>query len=140
MAYIWPLALVVLSNTVYQICAKSMPDRLNPMAALTVTYAVGAVVSAVLFYVQNRGQSLLEAYGNLNWAPFALGVVIVGLEVGIIYAYKAGWQVNTLSVVQSAFLAIALLGVGKLLFGETLTFSKILGAAICMVGLYFLNR
>lgn len=140
MAYIWPLALVVLSNTVYQICAKSMPDRLNPMAALTVTYAVGAVVSAVLFYVQNRGQSLLEAYGNLNWAPFALGVVIVGLEVGIIYAYKAGWQVNTLSVVQSAFLAIALLGVGKLLFGETLTSSKILGAAICMVGLYFLNR
>ena len=28
-SYVWPIALVVLSNTVYQICAKSVPERMN---------------------------------------------------------------------------------------------------------------
>ncbi len=31
-----------------------------------------------------------------------LGIVIVGLETGWIYAYKAGWQVSTGFIVQSA--------------------------------------
>ena len=39
-SYVWPIALVVLSNVVYQICAKSVPNGLNPFAALTVTYLV----------------------------------------------------------------------------------------------------
>ena len=38
LAYIWPIALVVFSNVVYQICAKSMPRGINPLASLTVTY------------------------------------------------------------------------------------------------------
>lgn len=43
--YIWPLALVVVSNVFYQICAKSVPESMNPLASLTITYAVGAVLS-----------------------------------------------------------------------------------------------
>ena len=34
---IWPMALLVLSNTVYQICTKSVPDGIDPMASLIVT-------------------------------------------------------------------------------------------------------
>ena len=30
-AYIWPIALVVISNVVYQICAKSVPEKLDPL-------------------------------------------------------------------------------------------------------------
>ena len=29
LSYIWPIALVVLSNTLYQICAKSVPEGMN---------------------------------------------------------------------------------------------------------------
>lgn len=32
-SYIWPLVLVVLSNTVYQVCAKEVPDKMNPFAS-----------------------------------------------------------------------------------------------------------
>ena len=48
-AYIWPMALLLLSNTVYQICAKSVPEDINPFASLTVTYLVAAAASTVLF-------------------------------------------------------------------------------------------
>ena len=93
-SYIWPIALVVLSNVVYQICAKSTPRDIDPLASLTVTYAVGAIASAILYYATNKGGHLLREYSHLNWSPFVLGIVIVGLEVGFIYAYKAGWQVS----------------------------------------------
>ena len=75
----------------------------------------------------------------MNWAPAVLGLVIVGLEVGWIYAYKAGWPVSTGFIVQSAFLAVALLAVGYFLYHETLTWNKIAGAVICLIGLGFIN-
>ncbi len=137
--FIWPIALVVLSNVVYQICAKSVPKDINPFASLTVTYLVGALTSGMLFFFLSHDDNLVKEYGKLNWAPFVLGIVIVGLEAGWIYAYKAGWQVSTGFIVQSAFLAVALLFVGFTLYHEALTWNKLVGVAICLVGLVFIN-
>ena len=138
-AFIWLISLVVLSNTVYQICSKSMPLGVHPFASLTVTYLVGAVLSGIMFFILNPGGNLLREYGKLNWAPFALGIVIVGLEVGFGYAYKAGWQVSTASVVQNAFLAVMLVLVGVLLYREHISWSKLVGIGLCLVGLGFIG-
>lgn len=139
LAYAWPIALIVLSNTLYQICAKSVPEGMNPFASLTVTYLVGAAVSAVLYFVLGPRTGILKEYSKLNWAPFVLGIVIVGLEAGYIFAFKAGWQVSMAQVVQASILAGVLLLVGYLLYHESLTWNKILGIAICLVGLVFIN-
>lgn len=87
--YVWPIALVVLSNVVYQICAKSVPKDMNPFASLTVTYVVGAIASAILFFILGKNGNPVKEYSRLNWAPFVLGIVIVGLETGRIYLYRA---------------------------------------------------
>ena len=138
-SYIWPIALVVVSNTVYQICAKSVPEDMNPFASLIVTYLVGAAASAILFFVLGRSDGLIKEYSKLNWAPFILGIVIVGLEAGWLFAYKAGWQVSTGFIVQSSFLAAALLLVGYFLYHEALAWNKVVGVAICLIGLVFIN-
>ena len=140
LSLIWPIALVVFSNTVYQICAKSVPGEISPFASLTITYLVAAAASAALYFVFNKGGSLIKEYSALNWSSFALGIAIVGLEVGCIFAYKNGWQVSMMQIVQSAFLAIALIFVGRLLYSEPITLNKALGIGICLVGLYFLNK
>ena len=88
--YVWPIVLVIFSNVVYQICAKSVPKEMNPFASLTITYIVGAVASAILYFVLEKDGNLIKEYSKLNWAPLVLGIVIVGLETGWIYAYKAG--------------------------------------------------
>ena len=137
--YLWPILLVVVSNVVYQICAKSVPDNVNPFASLIVTYTVGAVCSAVMFFLTNRQANVMKELANINWAPYVLGIVVVGLEVGYIYAYKAGWPVSTASIVQSAFLAIILIFVGMLLYHEALTWNKAIGVLICLVGLVVIN-
>ena len=137
--YIWPIGLIVLSNVVYHICAKAVPAAINPLASLTVTYLAGAVTSAILFFALNRDASLLREYGKLNWAPFVFGIALVGLEAGFIYAYKAGWQVSTASIVQSSILSAALILLGFLLYHEAITWNKIVGVLICLVGLGFIN-
>ena len=140
MSYFWPIALVVVSNIIYQICAKSVPKGMDAMASMTVTYLVGAVCSAILYFVLNRNGNLLQEYTKMNAAPILLGISVVGLEIGFLYAYKAGWPVSTASTVQSAFLAVALIFVGALLYHEAITPSKLIGVAACLVGLYFINK
>lgn len=137
--YIWPIALVVLSNVMYQICAKSVPNNVSPFASLTITYIVGAVFSTVIYFIMDKEANIVKEITKMNWAPFVLGLVIVGLEVGFIYAYKAGWQVSTASIVQSSFLAVILIFVGLILYSEVLTWNKIVGVLICLVGLIFIN-
>ena len=137
--YIWPIALVVASNVVYQICAKSVPNEMNPFAALTITYVVGAVASVILYYVLNKNANIFTEFTKTNWAPFVLGFVIIGLEVGWLYAYKAGWEVSTAQVVHGAVLAVMLIFVGYLLYKEALTWNKLAGVAVCLGGLLLIN-
>lgn len=137
--YVWPLGLVVLSNVIYQICAKTVPDKMNPFASLTITYVVGAIVSLILYFVLRTEGNIIQEYQKTNWAPFVLGIVIVGLEVGYIYAYKAGWQVSAAQIVQAAVLAVILIFVGYLLYKEAITWNKVVGIIVCLAGLGLIN-
>ncbi len=130
---------MVLSNTLYQICAKSVPEGMSPLASLTISYLIGAVVSFVLYFALNRNADLVREIRQLNWAPIVLGVVIVGLEVGFIYAFRAGWQISIAQIVSSAALAVILIFVGRLLYHEAVTWNKILGIIICIAGLFLIN-
>ena len=138
-SYIWPIALVVLSNTVYQVCAKSVPEGMNPLASLTVTYLIGAAVSCAMYYILNRDANLFREIRLTNWAPVVLGFVIVGLEVGFIYAFREGWQVGVTQIVTSTMVAVILIFVGYLLYHEAITWNKIAGIIICVAGLVLIN-
>ena len=137
--YVWPIALVILSNILYHICAKSVQEGVHPFASLTVTYLTGAVASGILYFILSPNVNLVKESSGLNWAPFVLGIVIVGLEGGWLYAYKAGWQVNTGFIVQSAFVSVMLLFVGYWLYQEAVTWNKILGIVVCLIGLVLIN-
>lgn len=137
--YIWPLVLIILSNVLYQICAKSVPDKIDPFASLTITYLVGAIASLIMFLVLNKGGNILHEYQKTNWAPFVLGIVIVGLEIGTIYAYKAGWPISVAQIVQAAILAVILIFVGYMLYKEAITWNKIVGIIVCLAGLGLIN-
>lgn len=138
--FFWPVALIVFSNILYQVCAKGIPSQMNTYASMAVTYAVATVFSAIMYFVTNKGGNIFQEIKLSNWATIILGIVITGLEVGFIYAYKAGWEVSTLATVTNAFLAIALIFLGFFLYKESITWSKILGVAICLVGLWFIKN
>lgn len=138
--YIWPLAIIVLSNIVYQICAKGIPQQMNTFASMAVTYAVSTIFCIIAYFISAKDKNLIHEFGYANWATVILGIVITGLEVGFIFAYKAGWKVSSLATFSNAFLAVALLFVGALFYHEVVNIRKIFGVAICLVGLWFINK
>ena len=136
----WPIALAVLSDITYQIAAKSTPQTLNPFASLTITYLIGAAVSAGIFFAMTKGGNILHEWGQANWTMILLGFAIVGLEAGAIYMYRVGWNVNTGYIVKACFMALGLLLVGYLIYKEQISVTKVAGIAVCMVGLFLINR
>ena len=68
-----------------------------------------------------------------------MGLAVVGLEVGYIYAYKAGWAVSVAQIVQAAILAVILIFVGCFLYKESVTWNKIVGIVVCLAGLGLIN-
>ena len=139
-SFYWPIGLLVLSNVFYHITAKSLPVQVDSFFSMTVTYLVGAAVSLLLFSTLSSGEPVSQQVAGLNWAPFVLGLSVVGLEVGAIFMYKAGWEISVGNIVQAIFVAIALLVVGVLIYKEALTGTKVAGIAACLVGIFLLNK
>ena len=135
----WPIALVIVSNLLYHISARSTPDTLHPLASMTVVYTVGAVISLLLYFLLNRGENLLNEYRQVNWSSFALGLAVVGMEVGAIYMYKLGWDMSTGPLLYSSAITLLLVFIGGMFFHESITVRKLIGVAVCLVGLYFVN-
>lgn len=135
----YPILIIVLSNTVYNICAKSTPSGINSFASLTITYLVAATVSFILFLISAKGKGIAVEFGQANWSSFVLGVVIIGLELGYILAYRSGWKMNTVSVTANIALAVILLIVAFLFYRETMTIKQIAGMILCAGGLVLIN-
>lgn len=140
MSLYWPIVLAVCADIVYQISAKSTPETLNPFASLTITYLIGAAISLVIFYITSAGGNFIAELKQINWTAFALGLAIVGLEAGSIYMYKVGWSMNTGYLVKSIILALALIVVGYILYKEQVSGTKIAGIAVCLLGLFLINK
>ena len=88
----------------------------------------------------SSGSNIINAWKEVNWTTFILGLAIVGLEVGSIYMYRVGWNINTGYMVKSLILAIALIAVGYFIYKEQFTMTKAAGIAVCLLGLYLLNK
>lgn len=137
---LWPVLIVVLSNVFYNVCQKSTPEGVNAFGTLMVTYGMAAVVTAVLFIATAGLPQVPAELKKLNWTSFVLGAAIVGLEVGYIYLYRAGWKVSAGSVVCNIALAVVLVFVGLLLYKEQITLRQVLGMVFCSLGLILITK
>ena len=137
---IWPIALVVVSNCMYNICTKSTPSQANAFLSLSVTYLIAAVFSLLIFLFTPGKGTLGAELKQLNWTALVLGIVIVGLEIGYICIYRAGWNVSIGSLVANIWLACALLFIGLLLYHESISPKQIIGIVICAFGLFLVCK
>lgn len=138
--YVFSIVLIVVSNIMYNICQKSTPQKANPFSALLVTYLTAAVFTIIAMFIYKPESGLIGTFKNLNWASFALGISIVGLELGYLMAYRAGWNISVGSLVANIILAVALIPVGVLIFKEGFEANKVWGAVLCIAGLVVMNR
>lgn len=118
---------------------KSMPSDVNPFGALMVTYLVATVISAIIFACMVGPSNLGEEMSKINWTSVILALTIVGLEVGYLFVYRAGWAISIANVVANIALACVLLLVGYFLYRENVSINQIVGIMLCMFGLVLIN-
>lgn len=135
----YPILIIVASNVLYNVCTKSAPEKVNAFAILTVTYLIAAAVSFATFFITSKGKNIITEFGKTNWSTFVLGIVIVGLELGYILAYRNGWAMNTVSVTANITLAVVLIFVAAIFYKESITLKQIGGIALCAGGLVLIN-
>ena len=136
---IWPIVVVILSNTSYNVCMKSMPGDVNPFGALMVTYFVATIISAIIFLYMVGPSDVVGEISKINWVSVILALAIVGLEVGYVFVYRAGWTISTASVVANIGLACVLIVLGYFLYRENVSINQIVGIVVCMFGLVLIN-
>ncbi len=54
--------------------------------------------------------------------------------------YKAGWNINTGYIVKAMILGVALIAVGYFLYKESFSLTKAAGIAVCLFGLFLINK
>ncbi|WP_243135799.1 EamA family transporter [Acetobacterium tundrae] len=135
-----PVFLIVAANVFYNICAKSIPETVNPFLSLLVTYLVSALVTLILLFVTGLDENFTDALEKINWSSVILGISVVALEFGYITAYRVGWNVSICSVVANIALAVLLVPIGILFYKEVITMSQLIGIILCMAGLFFINQ
>ncbi|ABO50737.1 protein of unknown function DUF6, transmembrane [Desulforamulus reducens MI-1] len=138
--YVFSIILIVASNVLYNICQKSTPEKANPFSALLITYLTAALLTCFAYFFNKSEKGFVQSFADLNWTSFALGISIVGLELGYLLAYRAGWKISVGSLVANIALALMLIPIGIIFYKEGFGFNKIIGAAFCIIGLIFINK
>ena len=135
-----PLLLAIAGSVVYHIAAKSIPKAFDPVAALIGLYAT-ALAGSVLVYAIARPRSQAMGQSRL-WHPTiaAVGLGALMIELGFLSAYRGAWPVSTASVATNGLVAVVLVVVGGLAFGEAVSMLKVVGVLFCLVGVALLQR
>jgi EamA-like transporter family. len=136
----WPIIIVVVANTLYNITAKLTPSEVHPFASLFITYFTAALFSILLFFITSENKNIIKEVQKINWTAITLGFSVVALEFGYIYIYTVGWKVSTGSLVANISLACILLIIGFFIYKENFTLHQILGVVLCTIGLLLVTR
>ena len=107
--YYFPIAFIVLSNILYDISAKSFPEKMNAQAGMAIYYIAAAIISLSLFLLTSKSRHFLRELKKINWATFTLALGCTGLDLGYIR---------------------------QLFFHETVSLRQYIGVAFCIAGIF----
>jgi len=133
------MAMTVVSTVFYHLIQKMTPVNAHPLLSLAFSYTVALVVCLVLLPFFPLTSKLTDSIRHLNWTTVALGFAIVGIELGFLLAYRAGWLISDMSLISTLFVVLALLPIGLLFFKEKLSPVNMVGIVICIIGLVMVN-
>ena len=134
------LTLAIVATVGYHLVLKVTPANVNPVLSLAATYLVVSVALVTLYLLAPAAAPAREAVKLLNWTVFALAAAIILLDVGFLMLYRSGFDVSLGQLVTQSAAALLLLGLGVVLFRERLNLANLAGIALCVVGLWLINR
>lgn len=137
--FYFSITLAILSSALYHFAQKLIPANVNPLVSVIAAYLVSMVLCFVLLIFMPPQGGVVAAFKQLNWTTLLLALSIIGLEVGFLLVYRAGWSVGIASVLANVTASLLLVPVALFLFKDKLSPVNIIGILVCLVGLVMLN-
>ena len=138
--YYISIILIVMSNVLYHIFQKLISETVNPITSLIVTYATALVICIIVFFIYPSKQNFIQSFKDVNWASFALGLSIIGLEIGFLLAYRAGWNVSLAALLSNVLIGILLVPIGLIFFKEHISLTNAVGILLSIAGLILIFK
>jgi len=135
-----PIMLAVLGGVLYHVAQKSVPKQFSPFAAIMIAYAIGILCCLAAMFFIGRERPLLESSVAASWAVWLVGISATLIEISILLAYRAGWNISVTSVIVNISVAVLLLPIGLAIFRERISLANLVGVVFCLFGLYLLSR
>jgi drug/metabolite transporter (DMT)-like permease len=135
-----PLVLTVCGGAFYHVAAKSIPKTIDAALVLVVAYAAALVASIAAYLLMPA--AVTDAPAVRPWHPAVIGVGAGAflIELGYVLTYRAGWPVSLASVLTNGLVAMLLVPIGIVIFGERLSMVNCAGIVLCLMGLALLHR
>jgi drug/metabolite transporter (DMT)-like permease len=142
MVFYLPIVLIVAATAGYHIAQKSVPPQVSPMVSLLVNYVTALVITLIFlpFYPRGSNASFAWSLKQVNWASYAVGVCIFGVELAVLLSYRVGWKLSLASLVANVATALVLALVGLSFFSERLSVKNVAGIGLCLAGLLLLAQ
>jgi len=137
--FYFSITLAIASSALYHFSQKGTPANVNPAVSILVSYVVAFFLTLSLLFFLPAKNGLLAEVRQLNWASYLLAFSIVGLEVGFLLVYRAGWNIGIAAVLVNVVASLILVPVAIFLFKEKLSLVNIIGILVCLAGLVMLN-
>ena len=132
--------LLIVSNVVYHVSQKSIPNEVNPVVSIIFTFSIALIISLLLLPIFIDAHDIPRNIRNINRAYLFSGISIVGIVIGHVLYYRSGWSLSTGTLFSYVSICILLIPIGLLVFRERITFYNIAGIIISLVGLYLLMK
>ncbi len=130
-------AIVVISILTYQTFIKAVPEHINPINALLTFYLTALVCTLIAAKLLPEAQGTISI-SEFSWAAAAVGVAIVGIELGYLLMYRSGWHLATAPLITMGTASILLLPISLLVFQQPWSVRYLFGIGFCLLGLYLL--
>ncbi len=137
--FYFSITLAVASSVLYHFSQKATPADVNPAVAIMATYAVALCLTGIVAFFIPTKIGFLAELRQLNWASYLLAFSIVGLEIGYLLVYRAGWNVGIAAVLVNVVASFLLVPVALIVFKQQLSRINIIGILVCLAGLVMLN-
>jgi drug/metabolite transporter (DMT)-like permease len=134
------LSLAIAATVAYHLVLKLTPSGANPFLSLLVTYGLVALLFAAGLALGAGPFEWRQELRALNWTALALAASIVALDLGFLFLYRSGYDISLGALVTQSAAAMILLTVGVLVFREKLSLANGFGVALCLAGLWLVNR
>lgn len=140
--YLYSMLLTIASNVGYHFFQKEINPDAPPFLSLAASYLVGlvATIFLMLIFPGLNGPTGWKGIERVGWASYALGFALVGLELGFLLAYRAGWKISFAALVSNIGVTLLLIPVGYILYREEIGPSKMAGIVLSLAGLWLLGK